>query len=226
MDRVVITGVERSVGAAVATTLARHYDVVGLHDSRCAAASNLSLETCVCNLGDAAVLADVVRSHTPAHVVHCGALARSSWNARTTAELADLAAEPAVTRARVLERFGSESAAAAALVECWLETGRTHQIRVHMAFAGHPLVGDTVYGRRRTGVGPLDAFPRQALHAHRLSFQHPVDGRPLTFEAPLPADLSALVKRLRAACRAEARRVEATPAGRSRRVVPSGPARR
>ena len=66
--------------------------------------------------------------------------------------------KPAVTRARVLERFGPEGAPAAALVECRLETGRTHQIRVHMAFIGHPLVGDGVYGRRR-GAGALAGFP-------------------------------------------------------------------
>ena len=66
--------------------------------------------------------------------------------------------KPAVTRARVLERFGPEGAPVAALVECRLETGRTHQIRVHMAFAGHPLVGDAVYGRRRA-AGALGAFP-------------------------------------------------------------------
>ena len=66
--------------------------------------------------------------------------------------------KPAVTRARVLERFGPDGAPAASLVECRLETGRTHQIRVHMAFAGHPLVGDAVYGRRR-GAGLLGGLP-------------------------------------------------------------------
>jgi dTDP-4-dehydrorhamnose reductase len=99
MERIVITGVERSVGAGIATALASHYDVVGLHDSRCSATSNLPLESCVCDLGDAAALAEAVRSRSPAYVVHCGALARSSWNAWTIAEYADLAAEPAVTRA-------------------------------------------------------------------------------------------------------------------------------
>lgn len=99
--------------------------------------------------------------------------------------------KPAVTRARVLERF-----ARASLVACRLETGRTHQIRVHMAFAGHPLVGDTVYGRRR-GDGVLGAFPRQALHAATLGFVHPVTGEALRFTSPLPADMERLLDDLR-----------------------------
>jgi 23S rRNA pseudouridine1911/1915/1917 synthase len=100
----------------------------------------------------------------------------------------------AVTRARVLERFGEPPAAS--LVECRLETGRTHQIRVHMAFAGHPLVGDMVYGRRR-GPGAIDGFPRQALHAATLGFRHPVTGEELRFHSALPPDLEALVAELR-----------------------------
>jgi 23S rRNA pseudouridine1911/1915/1917 synthase len=99
--------------------------------------------------------------------------------------------KPAVTRARLLERLPG-----AAFVECRLETGRTHQIRVHMSFAGHPLVGDPVYGRRR-GPGPLGAFPRQALHAASLGFAHPVTGAAMRFEAPLPADIEALLADLR-----------------------------
>lgn len=99
--------------------------------------------------------------------------------------------KPAVTRARVLERFDG-----AALVECRLETGRTHQIRVHMTFAGHPLVGDGVYGRRR-GKGVIDAFPRQALHAASLGFVHPVTGEALRFDSALPADMASLLASLR-----------------------------
>jgi 23S rRNA pseudouridine1911/1915/1917 synthase len=99
----------------------------------------------------------------------------------------------AVTRVRVLERFGTE----ASLVECRLETGRTHQIRVHMTFAGHPLAGDAVYGRRRD-PSPLGSFPRQALHAASLGFVHPVTGEPLRFEAPLPQDMEDLLAALRA----------------------------
>ena len=111
----------------------------------------------------------------------------------------------AVTRARVVESFGAPPALA--LVDCWLETGRTHQIRVHMAHAGHGLVGDPTYGgRRRASVralGPeaaaaVDAFPRQALHAATLGFSHPVTGETLHFESPLPPDMAGLIAALRA----------------------------
>ncbi len=111
----------------------------------------------------------------------------------------------AVTRARVLERFGDPGALA--LVECRLETGRTHQIRVHMAHAGHGLVGDSLYGgRRRIGARALGAaqraavgaFARQALHAAVLGFRHPVSGAALRFEAALPADMAGLLDVLRA----------------------------
>ncbi len=110
----------------------------------------------------------------------------------------------AVTRARVLEGFGMPPCAA--LLECRLETGRTHQIRVHLAHVGHGLIGDTVYGGRRKlparalppGAPELaDGFPRQALHAAVLGFQHPVTGAALRFEAPLPADMADLLTRLR-----------------------------
>ncbi len=101
------------------------------------------------------------------------------------------AGKPAVTRARVLERFPT-----AAFVECRLETGRTHQIRVHMAFAGHPLVGDAVYGRRKA-EGALAGFPRQALHAASLGFRHPATGAAVRFESGLPADMEALLAALR-----------------------------
>ncbi len=110
----------------------------------------------------------------------------------------------AVTRARVVEDFGSPPAAA--LMECWLETGRTHQIRVHLAHAGHGLIGDAVYGGRRLsaralgdGAAAAAAFPRQALHAAVLGFTHPVSGESLRFEAPLPADMAGLITALRAA---------------------------
>ncbi len=109
----------------------------------------------------------------------------------------------AVTRARVLERYGPQGAPAAALVECRLETGRTHQIRVHLTFTGHPLVGDAVYGRRR-GSGLLAGFPRQALHAASLGFRHPGTGAAMRFDAALPEDMAGLVENLR-------RSNEATP---------------
>lgn len=110
----------------------------------------------------------------------------------------------AVTRARLVEGFGTP--VQAALLACRLETGRTHQIRVHLAYAGHGLVGDPVYGgRRRLAARALpdgaceavDAFPRQALHARLLGFVHPVSGEKLTFEAPIPADMEALLAQLR-----------------------------
>ena len=88
--------------------------------------------------------------------------------------------KPAVTRARVLERFGRRGAA---LVECRLETGRTHQIRVHMAFAGHPLVGDARLWPAAGGRRRWPAFPRQALHAASLGFVHPVTGAAMRFES-------------------------------------------
>lgn len=107
----------------------------------------------------------------------------------------------AVTRARVVEDFG-----AAALIDCWLETGRTHQIRVHMAHAGHGLIGDPVYGGKRklppktvgeAGAAAAASFPRQALHAATLGFTHPVTGEALSFSSPLPEDLQALIAALR-----------------------------
>jgi len=109
----------------------------------------------------------------------------------------------AVTRARVEARFGSPPALA--LVDCWLETGRTHQIRVHLAHVGHPLVGDPVYGGRRrlparalpeAAARAVAAFPRQALHAATLGFDHPLTGARLRFAAPLPADMAALIAAL------------------------------
>jgi 23S rRNA pseudouridine1911/1915/1917 synthase len=104
------------------------------------------------------------------------------------------------TRYRVLERFRAHSS-----IELALDTGRTHQIRVHMAHIRAPLVGDPVYGGRpRLPPEPTDrlrgllqSFPRQALHAARLEFAHPLTGEPLAFEAPLPADMAALLDALR-----------------------------
>ena len=130
-------------------------------------------------------------------------LARHRTDRQRQAVLFD-AGRHAVTRARVVEPFGQPSCAA--LVECWLETGRTHQIRVHMAYAGHGLIGDPVYGGRRKlpmralpapGRAAADAFARQALHAATLGFVHPVSGVPLHFAAPLPADMRALMTALR-----------------------------
>ncbi len=107
----------------------------------------------------------------------------------------------AATRYRVLKTFG----AAASLLECRLETGRTHQIRVHLAHIGHPLVGDPVYGRaRRRSAAELpaplrkiiDGFRRQALHAAVLGFDHPASRARLRFAAPPPGDFSNLLNSL------------------------------
>lgn len=82
------------------------------------------------------------------------------------------------------------------LVEAWPKTGRTHQIRVHLAYIGHPVVGDQLYGRRRRGQGI--ACPRQFLHAYRLGFYRPSDGEWMTFESALPADLAQVLDPLAA----------------------------
>ncbi len=83
------------------------------------------------------------------------------------------------------------------LLRVRIETGRTHQIRVHMAYLGHSIVGDPQYGRSRPNILPVPVPPRQMLHAARLSFLHPSTGKPMTFEAPFPPDMSALLKALR-----------------------------
>jgi len=110
----------------------------------------------------------------------------------------------AVTRSRIIEPLGNP--VVASLIECWLETGRTHQIRVHMAHAGHGLIGDPTYGGRRklavkavgeAGQAAARAFPRQALHAATLGFVHPVSGEEMRFEADIPDDMSDLLKALR-----------------------------
>lgn len=109
----------------------------------------------------------------------------------------------AVTRSRIIEPLGTPPCAA--LIECWLETGRTHQIRVHLAHCGHSLIGDPVYGGRRklspkaigdAGVAAAAGFSRQALHAAALGFTHPVSGEFMSFEAEVPADMRGLLRAL------------------------------
>lgn len=106
----------------------------------------------------------------------------------------------AMTRYTTLRKYLD---GALALIECRLATGRTHQIRVHMAHIGHTLVGDQLYGRqtRVKGILPdirtlLQEFPRQALHAYLLGFTHPITGEALRFTSPMPEDLDTLVKSL------------------------------
>lgn len=96
----------------------------------------------------------------------------------------------AVSHYEVIEAFGE-----AALIRVKIETGRTHQIRVHMAHIKHPVIGDAVYGRGRASAVKAS---RQLLHAAKLSLNHPKTGKRLTFEAPLPEDMKALLERLRA----------------------------
>ncbi|MGE5167130.1 MAG: 23S rRNA pseudouridine(1911/1915/1917) synthase RluD [Deltaproteobacteria bacterium] len=111
------------------------------------------------------------------------------------------AGKPAVTHYRVRERFRAHT-----LIECRLETGRTHQIRVHMAHVRHALVGDPVYGtglKLPKGATPeltdaMRGFRRQALHAETLEFAHPADGRTIRVEAELPHDMQVLIAALRA----------------------------
>ena len=101
----------------------------------------------------------------------------------------------AVTHYRMEERLTG-----AAMVECRLETGRTHQVRVHMAHIGHPLIGDPVYSRDRKGFKSILetlGFKRQALHAKTLGFIHPATGLPLLFQSALPMDMQELLSELR-----------------------------
>jgi 23S rRNA pseudouridine1911/1915/1917 synthase len=114
----------------------------------------------------------------------------------------------AVTRWTVRERFPG-----ATLLEVAPETGRTHQIRVHLASIGHPIVGDAVYGGRRRGTARatadvLAACPRQALHAARITFTHPGTGLRTALGAPLPADLLAVLTGLRKVARSHGNRTE------------------
>ncbi len=118
------------------------------------------------------------------------------------------AGKPAATRYRVMARFapglGGRAGPAACEVACTLETGRTHQVRVHMAHVGAPLIGDTVYGGTRPAKALDLALPeacrlsRQALHAAMLAFTHPETGERLWFETPLPADMAQLESALQA----------------------------
>jgi 23S rRNA pseudouridine1911/1915/1917 synthase len=121
-------------------------------------------------------------------------LARSSANRQKMAIVAEGRGKRAVTHYRVIEPLNE-----ACLVECRLETGRTHQVRVHMTSLGHPLIGDPVYGRTRTAHRELLkslGFARQALHAAELGFIHPVTREGLSFKSDVPSDMQELLSAL------------------------------
>ena len=129
-----------------------------------------------------------------------GNIGRSPTNRQKMA-IVNHGGKPALTRYRVRKAFGE----AAALVECRLATGRTHQIRVHMAEAGHPLIGDPVYGRvsaaRRRALpaairDEVCGFSRQALHAYLIGFVHPRTHEWHSYESPLAHDINALISML------------------------------
>ncbi|OZA93633.1 MAG: pseudouridine synthase [Erythrobacter sp. 34-65-8] len=129
----------------------------------------------------------------PAEGTISGRLGRSESDRKKMAVLHDKSprGKHAVTHFRTLEQLDG-----CALLECRLETGRTHQVRVHCASIGHPLLGDPVYGRTPKSLRPLLerlGFARQALHAASLGFQHPVTGEWHRFEAPVPADMRELI---------------------------------
>jgi 23S rRNA pseudouridine1911/1915/1917 synthase len=121
-------------------------------------------------------------------------LVRDRGDARRGSTPEPGAGKRAVTDVRVIEDLGNYT-----LVECRLETGRTHQVRIHLGEAGTPLCGDRVYDRPVHGRPLPDAsgFPRTALHAAALGFDHPVTGKRMTWRSPLPDDMAKLVARLR-----------------------------
>ncbi len=126
-----------------------------------------------------------------------GNLGRSSSDRKKMAMVSEGHGKTAITHFRTVRRLGNQ----AAVVEARLETGRTHQVRVHLTSIGHPLVGDPVYGTARR-AGPLKAaladlkFNRQALHAGVLGFVHPVTNQNMRFEAALPGDMDILIQTL------------------------------
>jgi len=137
----------------------------------------------------------------PSQGVIAGAIGRSPANRKKMA-VVTRGGKPARTRYRVIKSW----AQAVSLVECVLETGRTHQVRVHLAHLGHPLIGDPLYGRSRSSrqttalpaaaLAALRAFPRQALHAFRLGFTHPTTKKLKSFQTEIYIDINVLLKLL------------------------------
>jgi len=131
----------------------------------------------------------------PANGTVDAALGRSTANRKKMAVVAEGRGKHAITHYRTIEPLKN-----ATLVECRLETGRTHQVRVHMAHIGHPLVGDPVYGRAKKPLSEVlkaRNFMRQALHAAHLGFIHPVTGNNIALDSELPADMRELIDELR-----------------------------
>jgi 23S rRNA pseudouridine1911/1915/1917 synthase len=133
---------------------------------------------------------------TPLSGTVTGSIARSKFDRKKMALVEDGRGRHAVTHYKTLERLS----VSASVIECRLETGRTHQVRVHMSSIGHPLLGDPVYGRTPPRIRPILAqlkFHRQALHAAELGFIHPISGERLDFSSMLPVDLVMLIDELR-----------------------------
>ena len=144
---------------------------------------------------DRRYLAIVTGRPMPADGTVEAALGRSSTNRKKMAVVAEGRGKHAITHYRTVEVLKN-----ATLIECRLETGRTHQVRVHMAHIGHPLLGDPVYGRARKPLSEVlkaRNFVRQALHAARLGFIHPVTGNRIALDSGMPADMRELIDELR-----------------------------
>jgi len=127
-------------------------------------------------------------------------IARHKTDRKRMAVVQD-AGRHAITRANVLENFGHS-----ALLECWLETGRTHQIRVHFSHIGHGLIGDPIYGLRKAmpssvfepeDINIVKGFTRQALHAKSIGFLHPITNEYMNFDSDIPNDLNELIEILK-----------------------------
>jgi len=131
----------------------------------------------------------------PANGTVDAALGRSATNRKKMAVVPEGRGKHAITHYRTIEVLTGST-----LIECRLETGRTHQVRVHMAHIGHPLVGDPVYGRSRKPLSHVlkaRGFMRQALHAAHLGFIHPVTGNKIALDSELPQDMRELIDELR-----------------------------
>jgi 23S rRNA pseudouridine1911/1915/1917 synthase len=129
-----------------------------------------------------------------------GAIGRDPRNRKKMA-VVTRGGKPARTSYRVLRTFGPRAAPVASLLACTLATGRTHQVRVHLAHIGHPIVGDPVYARARAArarsfgaaAEAVAGFPRQALHATQLTFRHPRSGETVTFNSEIPSEYNGLM---------------------------------